>query len=74
MTDTIIKAFDAGIIDQATAMQELKQASEITGMFSNIKQEDIDEQEQLPPMPEIEPTEQQAGTLDRIKGWISGKI
>jgi phage-related protein (TIGR01555 family) len=44
---------DAGIIDQATALQELKQSSEVTGIFSNITDEQIEEAKaEPPPMPE----------------------
>jgi phage-related protein (TIGR01555 family) len=42
-------AMDAGIIDRTTAMRELKQSSEVTGVFSNISDEDIQEAEAAPP-------------------------
>lgn len=77
ITTTVSTAFEKGIIDQATAMQELKQSSDVTGVFSNITDEQIDEAKMAPPpMPvEGEPvvTEEQqpASLMDRIKAWIS---
>jgi phage-related protein (TIGR01555 family) len=54
VTDTIIKAYDAGIIDQVTAMKELRQSSESTGIYSNITQEAIEEAEMAPPPMPVE--------------------
>ncbi len=46
--------FDSGVIDRATAMKELRQSSETTGIFSNITDEDIKEAiAEPPPMPEL---------------------
>lgn len=42
-------AYEGGIIDRATALQELKQSSEVTGIFSNITDEQIKEAENEPP-------------------------
>ena len=41
-TSAITQAFSAGIISQRTALKELRQQSEITGMWSNITDEDIE--------------------------------
>ncbi|MCR8961651.1 DUF1073 domain-containing protein [Brevibacillus halotolerans] len=41
-TTSIINVFQAGIIDQRTALKELKQMSETTGMFTNITDKDIE--------------------------------
>ncbi|MGG1268026.1 DUF1073 domain-containing protein [Brevibacillus laterosporus] len=41
-TTSIINVFQAGIIDQRTALKELKQMSETTGMFTNITDNDIE--------------------------------
>ena len=41
-TDSVTKAFQAGMISQRTALKELRQQSEITGMWSNITDEDIE--------------------------------
>lgn len=40
--DSITKAFQAGIISQKIALKELRQQAELTGMFSNITDEDIE--------------------------------
>lgn len=45
----ISTAFEGGLIDQATAMKELKQSSEYTGIFSNISDDDIADAEAAPP-------------------------
>lgn len=45
----VAEALDAGIIDLPTAMKELKQSSEITGLFTNITDEQITEAENAPP-------------------------
>lgn len=41
-TDSVTKAFDSGMISQRTALKELRQQSETTGMWSNITDEDIE--------------------------------
>jgi len=51
---TVISAYDAGIIDQPTAMRELRQMADKTGVFSNITEAQIDEAESEPPLPMIE--------------------
>ena len=43
--DTILKAFNARLISQQTALKELKAASRITGRFSNITDEEISKAE-----------------------------
>jgi phage-related protein (TIGR01555 family) len=48
-TTAILDANDSGVIDQATALKELKQASEMTGLFTNITDEMITEAENAPP-------------------------
>ncbi|MGD8188559.1 DUF1073 domain-containing protein [Brevibacillus ginsengisoli] len=41
-TTSIINVYNAGIIDQRTALKELKQLGDTTGMFTNITDEDIE--------------------------------
>lgn len=41
-TDSVTKAFQAGLISQKTALMELRQQSEFTGMWSNISDSDIE--------------------------------
>lgn len=54
----IVGASDAGIIDRATALKELRQSSQITGVFSNVTDDDIKAaEEELPPAPEGMPDE-----------------
>ena len=77
-TEAIIAAADAGLITPVIAMQELKQLSEDTGMFSNIDDEAIAEMELEPPIPEAPAPEQPspeaapASAMDKIKAWIKG--
>lgn len=81
VTDMVVKAHDAGIVLPATAMQELKQAGENTGIWSNITDEQIAEAiAEPPPMPvegmaEVEPEVQDdtRTMTDRLKAWVNGK-
>lgn len=41
-TDSVTKAFQAGLVSQQVGMKELRQQAEITGMWSNITDEDIE--------------------------------
>ena len=41
-TDSVTKAFQAGMVSQRTALKELRQQAEMTGMWSNITDEDIE--------------------------------
>lgn len=49
VTDAVTKASDSGLIDRHTALKELRQSSNVTGIFSNITDEDIKEAENEPP-------------------------
>lgn len=48
-TTAIVGAYDSQIIDRATALKELRQASRVTGLFTNITDEQIAEAENEPP-------------------------
>ena len=48
-TTAVIQAHDSGVIGRATALKELKQQSSITGLWSNISDEEIAEAEEEPP-------------------------
>lgn len=78
ITTTVGTAFEKGIIDQATALQELKQSSDVTGVFSNITDEQIEEAKMAPPPmpveggPVVTEEQQPASLMDRIKAWIEG--
>lgn len=49
-TRPILSAYEAGLIDAPTALKELRQLSDRTGLFTNIDDEAIKEAESLPPM------------------------
>ena len=47
-TDGIVQAFDAGIVDRARCLAEMRQSSEITGIWTTISDEDIADAENDP--------------------------
>jgi len=51
ITSAVTQAFDAGVIDRPCAMKELKQSADVTGVWSNITNEDVEEAEADPPPP-----------------------
>lgn len=56
VTTSVLTAEEAGLISRATALKELRQSSEITGIWSNITDEDIAEaEEEGPPAPSDKP-------------------
>ena len=67
--------YEKGIIDAATALKELKQSSNETGIYTNIDEKNIKEAEMQPPpqySPEInepEPINRKSG-MDRIKEFF----
>jgi len=66
---TITAALEGGVIDQPTAMEELKQLSRITGRFTNISPESIAEAKELALAPEpekVEVAEVKAGDDPRL--------
>jgi len=71
ITDAVTKASDSGLIDRHTALKELKQSSEITGIFSNITDDDIDEAEDEPP-PNLSETEPNNETTQPNANEASG--
>lgn len=48
-TTAVTGAYDSGVIDRATALKELRQSADVTGVYSNIEDEDIKEAEEEPP-------------------------
>ena len=50
-TSSIVEAYEAGIISQANAMKELRQSSRVTGVWSNVTDEDIEAADAEPPDP-----------------------
>lgn len=80
-TETILGAYEGGLISRAGAMKELRQDSGDTGLFSNITDEEITEAEDEPPMPgEVDPNavpepggdDGPVKALDRIARWFKG--
>ncbi len=55
--DTVNAAYESGIINRHTAMKELHQSSEKTGIFTNITDEDLEEAENEVPEPSFGETE-----------------
>lgn len=51
ITETVATANDAGLISDKTALNELRQSAEVTGVWSNITNEEIDAADELPPDP-----------------------
>ncbi len=49
VTTAVAAASDAGIIDRATALKELRQSGHVTGVWTQITDEDITEAEAEPP-------------------------
>lgn len=78
VADTVKVAVDAGVIDTPTALKELKQSSEYTGVFSNITEQQITEAENEPPPAPVEgqpiPGEETkpSSMMERLKAWING--
>lgn len=69
-TTTVSTAFSDGLIGRQTALKELRQSSRITGLFTNITQEMIDEadDEIAPPEPEMGGFEDMPGDPDPLTG------
>lgn len=52
-TDSVCKAYDAGLISMSTSLRELRQNAHTSGMWSNITDDDIKDAENLPPPAEL---------------------
>lgn len=53
VTDAVLAAEEAGLIKRSTALKELRQSSEVTGVFSHITDEEIKEaDDENPPPPD----------------------
>ncbi len=50
-TSTVLSAFGEGIISQKTTLKELRQSAEVTGIWTNITDEDIEAADSEPPPP-----------------------
>lgn len=57
--DVVSRAEESGLVDKACALRELRQSSKVTGIFTNITDEMIEEAEnEPPPLPETVPGEE----------------
>ncbi|HVI10197.1 MAG TPA: anti-CBASS Acb1 family protein [Candidatus Binatia bacterium] len=59
-TDAIMKPHEAGLISDQTALRELKQASQISGVFTNITREEIEAASDVP-VPKVSEVTGEAG-------------
>ena len=66
--DAVGKMVDAAVIDHATALKELKQSSEATGIFTNITGEQIAEAENEPPIPAVGEKSEMPGMVAMTNG------
>lgn len=80
VTTLVTTAFEKGVIDQATALQELKQNSDSTGIFTNITDAQVEEAKMAPPPSPIEAAplpEDPAAPADskslmqKLKDWVN---
>jgi phage-related protein (TIGR01555 family) len=76
VTNTVVQAFEAGIIDHTTAMKELRATAETTAIFTNIDEADIEAAKMEPPPPPVEieesATDSPKGLSDRLMAWVKG--
>lgn len=79
-TETVLGAYEAGLVSAETALKELRQQSDETNIFSNITDADIEEAAMTPP-PVVAPATQEIATeqqidaapmtaFDKIKSWL----
>lgn len=75
-TSAVTTAYEAQIISAKTALKELRQSSERTGIFSNITDEEIENADEEPPqplpLPEIDP-EDAGPDQSGAKGVVEGQ-
>lgn len=65
-TDNVVAAYNAGLISQRTALQELKQQSERTGVWTNITDEDIERASDT-----VEPSGEMGGMFGGMGGEVA---
>ena len=51
VTGAVVQGVNEGLIDNATALKELRKSSQVTGVWSNIMDADIEAAENEPPLP-----------------------
>ncbi len=67
ITETVVKAKEAGLVSDQAAMKELRQAADVTGVFTNITDEDISRADTEITPPGIE------GLLPGMEGAVNGQ-
>lgn len=65
-TDNVVAAYNAGLISQRTALKELKQQSERTGVWTNITDEDIERASDT-----VEPSGEMGGMFGGMGGEVA---
>lgn len=75
VTNTIVQAFESGIINHATAIKELRASAESTTIFTNIDESDIESAKmEPPPMVETEePATDSPKLSDRLMAWVKNR-
>ena len=68
-TDNVVAAYNAGLISQRTALKELKQQSERTGVWTNITDEDIERASYS-----VEPPGEMGGMFGDMGGEAAGAV
>ena len=53
-TATVMSAEGSGVVTRAIALKELRDSSRVTGRWTNITDDDIEEAENEPPLPDLE--------------------
>ena len=64
VVDAVTKAEESGLISRKTALKELRQSSEVTGIFSHITDEEIEDADDDPPPPKSELDDEESNQSD----------
>jgi len=72
ITRTVMVAQESGLVGDRTALNELRQSADVTGVWSNITNEEIEAADELPPdpsemMPDVEAADLRPGHEDEVK-------
>lgn len=72
ITRTVMTAQESGLVGDRTALNELRQSADVTGVWSNITNEEIEAADELPPdpsemMPDVEAADLRPGHEDEVK-------
>lgn len=74
VTNAVTKAEELALISRKTALKELRQSSEVTGIFSHITDEEIKQADDDPPPPqgEYDNSNQEDETIESVAGKENG--